>query len=197
MSHDGSRDTGVRAVRPGGLVLAFDLGTQLGEALLDSDGRRAWSLSHPVFGRQRKGDHPGVRWITASVHFPAAIGRAGPNLQLIAYEDVLRHQVGAFANFRAAQVYGALLAMLLAAACDAGVPVVGISPSQVKLRATQSGGAKKDDMIQAAAWRWECIPADDNEADALWTAWAGLQGDGHAPGAGHARGGRRRAAPAS
>lgn len=42
------------------------------------------------------------------------------------------------------------------------------APKSVKLRATGSGDASKDEMIRSAMHSFDIVPRDDNEADALW-----------------------------
>lgn len=182
-----SVDNGRRAIAAGEVVLGIDLGTHLGWAVIDSDGLRVDSGAYELKPKK----HPGMRWRAARVLFAELLAQRRPGL--LAYEDVVRHQAAGRPNFRAAQVYGGLLSHLLLAALehDPGLLVVALAPSEVKKRATASGAAKKDDMRAAAAWRWDRDFESADEADACWVAWAALQGEGHAPGAGHARGGKK------
>lgn len=190
---DGSRDSGRRAVGPGELVLGLDLGTQLGWAVLDSGGRRVASGIAVL----RPRPHAGQRWRSARIVLAELLARHRP--RLLAYEDVVRHQVAGRPNFRAAQIYGAIQALTLLAAFehDPALPVVALAPAEVKQAATRDGSAKKGDMVAAACWRWGVEITYSDEADGLWTAWAALQGAGHAPGVGHSRGARRGVQPAA
>jgi Holliday junction resolvasome RuvABC endonuclease subunit len=185
---DSSSDTGVRAVLPDQRVLGLDIGTHLGWAVLDGMGRRESSGVHEM----KRGPHPGARWLGLDLWVAELMETEA--LALVAYEDVARHASPAGPNYRAAQLWGGIVAFVLQEACSHGdVPCVGVPVGAVKFAATRDGGADKRDMRAAAAWRWGREFPNDNEADACWVAWCALLGGGNAPGAGHARGGRRRA----
>jgi hypothetical protein len=55
----------------------------------------------------------------------------------------------------------------------AGVPVAVASPASVKKLATGRGNAKKDEMVLAAARRFDWFDGDNNACDALWLCAAG------------------------
>lgn len=64
--------------------------------------------------------------------------------------------------------------LLLDRLWDTGKPVAVIGPSVLKKFATGKGNASKDAMILAAARRFPTFVGDNNQADALWLAAAGL-----------------------
>ena len=92
---------------------------------------------------------------------------------LVAYEEVRRHM-----GVDAAHVYGGLIAVLQEE-CELRnpkIPYLGVPVGTVKKLATGRGNASKAEMMQAARDRWPgWSPVDDNEADARWTAAAGVQ----------------------
>jgi Holliday junction resolvasome RuvABC endonuclease subunit len=73
-----------------------------------------------------------------------------------------------------------LIVMAMVRACavlellDSGVPYVFVSPTSLKMFATGSGRADKDDMARAAADRGGRTFADDNQCDAWWLRAAAL-----------------------
>lgn len=69
-----------------------------------------------------------------------------------------------------AMVHGAVRTALM----DAGVPYVIVSPATLKAYATGRGNADKAAMILAAYKRSGTEFTDDNQADAAWLRWAGL-----------------------
>ena len=78
------------------------------------------------------------------------------------YEDVRRWSSG-----DAAKAYCGLRAVMLME-CEAhGVEVIGVAVGTIKLHATGSGRASKQQMIDAAWTRWEIKTKSDDEADAL------------------------------
>lgn len=68
----------------------------------------------------------------------------------------------------------------------AGVPTIEVPPKTLKLYATGSGKASKDDMVRAAARELGYEGSSDDEADATWLRRVGLdfyQGLGNRAGA--------------
>jgi len=68
--------------------------------------------------------------------------------------------------------------------CSAGVPVMEVTPQQIKQFATGKGNASKSEMVAAYAKAWPDAPlgrnvedrADAAHAAALGSAWIGVQG---------------------
>lgn len=68
--------------------------------------------------------------------------------------------------------------------CDAGVPVMEVTPQQIKQFATGKGNASKAEMVAAYAKAWPDAPlgrsvedrADAAHAAALGAAWVGVEG---------------------
>jgi len=78
------------------------------------------------------------------------------------YEEVMRWSSG-----HAAKVYCGLRAVMLMECEVFGIEVVGVSVGTIKLNATGSGRASKEQMIEAAWLRWGVRCKGDDEADAL------------------------------
>jgi Holliday junction resolvasome RuvABC endonuclease subunit len=57
----------------------------------------------------------------------------------------------------------------------AGTPVAVAPPASVKKFATGSGNAKKDDVLLAAARRFDWFDGDNNAADSVWLAALGAE----------------------
>ena len=72
-------------------------------------------------------------------------------------------------------VHGAVRLRLL----DAGTPYVVINPTTLKRYATGKPAADKTAMAMAAYKRAGIEFADDNQCDAAWLRWAGLDRYGH------------------
>ena len=144
-------------------VLAFDLGTTTGWAVLDDQGNRVDSGVLKLAGRRHEGG--GMRYVRFRASLRELLTIAEP--AVVAYEEVRRHM-----GTDAAHVYGGLLATLQAELEERSVPYLGLPVSTVKKLATGKGNAGKDMMIEAAQRRWKHEPVDDNEADALWVAAA-------------------------
>lgn len=72
-------------------------------------------------------------------------------------------------------VHGAVRLSLLRAA----IPYVAISPATLKAYATGKGNADKAAMAVAAFKRTGLEDVDDNQVDAAWLRWAGLDYLGH------------------
>nr|WKF58797.1 hypothetical protein HUO10_003298 [Paraburkholderia busanensis] len=138
-------------------VLALDLGTQLGWATRDANGRiRHGSVSFHA----RRTDTPGQRWLRFRAHL-SDLKREVGEFHVAYYEDVKRH-VGT----EAAQAYGAFESHLQVF-CDVNlIRLKGIGVGTIKKSWTGNGAAKKEAMV-AEAWRRGFCPTDNNAADAL------------------------------
>lgn len=72
-------------------------------------------------------------------------------------------------------VHGTVRTLLL----DLGVPYAVVPPATLKAYATGKGNADKTAMAIAALKRADIEFGDDNECDAAWLRWAGLDWLGH------------------
>lgn len=138
-------------------ILALDLGTQTGWALLSRDG----DISSGTEGfKPQRFEGGGMRylrfkrWLTELKHMT-------DGLNAVFFEEVRRH-----AGVDAAHAYGGFMAHLTAWCEHHQIPYQGVPVGTIKKHATGKGNASKDDMVVAARLRGYS-PADDNEADAL------------------------------
>ena len=139
-------------------VLALDLGTQCGWAVVTRDGK--FSSGSDRFDPKRCGG-PGKRWL-AFREFLTARAREAGSIQAVYYEDVKQP----FASNLAARAYCGLLAVLELWCAANNIPLYGIGVGTIKKHATGRGNAKKPEMIAAAKARG-IAAKDDNEADAV------------------------------
>lgn len=152
------------------MILAFDLATLTGWAVLTPTGERVqsgtWDLSPRTGTRKRQKEGPGMRYVRAATAFGGLLA-AYPGA-VVVYEQVRRHL-----GTEAGHVYGGLVAELTRLCELGGHRYEGVGVAAAKQAATGKGNATKGEMIAAAARRWEVVVADDNEADALWVgeAW--------------------------
>jgi crossover junction endodeoxyribonuclease RuvC len=171
---------------PSRTILALDLGTRTGWAVLPRSGRIASGVTEFRPGRQRgRFDDPvlyrerpiadramgaGMAFLRFE-KFLADLNRdAGP------FDAVVFEEVRAHAGTLAAQVYGVRLRLTLAhltAWCERkAAPYFGVPVATIKRHATGKGNAPKEDVIRAVRAQG-FLPKDDNEADALaLLAWA-------------------------
>ena len=138
-------------------ILALDLGTKCGWALLDSAGlvySGTWDLAPQS---QRRWEGGGMRYIRF-VDFLKKL----PRPDRIAYEEVRRHK-----GVDAAHAYGGFQAALMAWCERESIPYEAYPVGVIKKHATGKGNAGKDAMIAAAKVKFGEVE-DDNQADALW-----------------------------
>lgn len=138
-------------------ILALDLGTTTGWALLQPDDR---IVSGAQCFRQVRSEGVGMRFVKMR-NWLAELKAGQVMIGAVFYEDVRRH-VGT----DAAHAYGGFLATLTSWCEHHHIPYSGISVGKIKKHYTGSGAAKKDAMVQEAQRRG-FTPVDDNEADAL------------------------------
>jgi Holliday junction resolvasome RuvABC endonuclease subunit len=145
------------AIRPGGALLALDLGTKTGFALRDADGAITSGTAEFRLDRWQSGGMRFLRfkyWLTEIKH------QAG-GVDLVVYEQVRRH-----AGVDAAHAFGGWLAILTAWCDHHGIAYQGAPVGTIKRHITGKGNADKAAVIAAIRARG-FNPADDNEADAL------------------------------
>lgn len=138
-------------------ILAVDLGTTTGWALLASDGRVTSGSQSFKSGRFEGGGMRYLRlrrWLTETK-------AATDGLAAVYFEEVRRH-----AGVDAAHAYGGFLATLTAWCEHHGIPYAGVPVGTIKRHATGKGNANKASVI-AAVREAGHDPQDDNEADAL------------------------------
>jgi len=137
-------------------VLALDLGTTVGFALLDEAG--ALQVGHRTLsGEEGERYEAFRRWLSRAFQW---LGRDG----CVAFEDV---------RFNRGRSYIPGLRAVLMAECVArDVAYVGVGVSELKKWATSNGNAPKSAMVEAAG-RFTDRPLTEDEADAVLVAkWA-------------------------
>lgn len=140
-------------------LLALDLGTKTGWALLRADGRV--ESGQQLFAL-KEGEGQGARYVKFR-RWLVDMKKAHPDITELVYEQVMGH--GAF-QVISAHVFGGLLATLQAFGEHHGIPYRGIGVSTIKKQFAGHGKASKTDVIrqcEVMGYR----PASDNEADAI------------------------------
>ena len=144
--------------RPEGVrMLALDLGTRTGWALLSVDGM---ITSGSESFKPQRFEGGGMRFLRFK-RWLTELKQSTDGLDAVYFEEVRRHT-----GVDAAHVYGGLMAHLTAWCEHHQIPYQGVPVGTIKKHATGKGNAGKDDMIAAMRARG-FQPADDNEADAL------------------------------
>ena len=145
------------ALRPGGALLALDLGTTTGFALRGADGAITSGTAEFRLDRWQSG---GMRFLRFK-HWLTEIKHQAGGVDLVVYEQVRRH-----AGVDAAHAFGGWLAILTAWCDHHGIAYQGVPVGTIKRHVTGKGNADKAAVIAAIRARG-FNPADDNEADAL------------------------------
>ena len=143
--------------RPGGTLLALDLGTVTGFAVQTADGA---IVSGTVSFRPSRYDGGGIRYLRFRAWLDSLAGDAG-GLGAVHFEEVRSH-----AGTDAAHIYGGFLATLSAWCEQRGIAYQGVPVGTIKRHVTGKGNADKAAVIAAIKARGH-NPTDDNEADAL------------------------------
>lgn len=144
-------------------LLALDLGSQCGWAVLPRSGRIASGTSG---FRPDRFSGAGMVYLRFEKFLADLARDAGP-FHAVVFEEVRAH-----AGTLAAQVYGGFLAHLTAWCERKAAPYLGVPVATIKRHATGKGNAPKEDVIRAVRAQG-FLPKDDNEADALaLLAWA-------------------------
>ena len=143
-------------------LLALDLGTRTGWALLDPRGRIC-SGSQPFTPQRFEGGGMRFlrfhRWLTELSLSGGASG--GLAVEQVVFEEVRRH-----AGVDAAHAYGGFLGQLGSFCEHHRIPYQGVPVGTIKRHITGKGIASKEAVI-AAIRELGYRPVDDNEADAL------------------------------
>lgn len=138
-------------------VLALDLGTKTGWALLGSDGRITSGTAEFKNDRWQGGGMRFLRfkrWLTE-------VKQLARHLDTVFVEEVRRH-----AGVDAAHAYGGFLAHVTAWCEQRAIAYQGVPVGTIKRFATGKGNAGKDAVLAAMRQRG-FQPVDDNEADAI------------------------------
>jgi Holliday junction resolvasome RuvABC endonuclease subunit len=136
-------------------ILALDLGTTTGWALLTSDG---CTLSGSQSFKPQRFDGGGMRYL----RFTRWLAEVCPLARTeVVYEEVRRHL-----GVDAAHAYGGFLSHLQSFCEQREIPYSGVPVSVIKKFITGKGNASKEMVIEAVKSHGY-NPADDNEADAL------------------------------
>lgn len=136
-------------------ILALDLGTRMGWALLE--GERVYSGSESFTDKRFSGG--GMRFLRFRKFLEAL--KEKTNIQAVYFEEVRRHL-----GVDAAHVYGGFLAHLTAWCEELKIPYQGVGVGTIKRHITGKGNASKEDVISAVKNKG-FSPVDDNEADSL------------------------------
>jgi Holliday junction resolvasome RuvABC endonuclease subunit len=142
-------------------VLALDLGTKTGYAILRGEAITSGTVKLPVHKIAS-----GLRFLYFRRWLIQTIKEN--DVEQIFFERVFAH-----CGTEAGHVYGGFMYTLAAVCEELGVKCVGIPVGTIKKRATGKGNASKSEMAEFAK---ACgfNPIDDNEADALAILFAGV-----------------------
>ena len=141
----------------GNAVLALDLGTITGWAIMDTAGSIASGTACFKQNRFEGGGMPYLRfkrWLTEMKQMCGGI-------DAVYFEEVRRHL-----GTDAAHKYGGFLGQLTAWCEHHKIPYQGVPVGTIKKHITSKGNAGKNEVIAAVRAKG-FKPADDNEADAL------------------------------
>lgn len=138
-------------------ILALDLGTTTGWALMARDGS---ITSGTESFKPHRFEGGGMRFLRFK-RWLTEIKQTSDGIDAVYFEEVRRHL-----GVDAAHAYGGFMAQLTAWCEHHQIPYQGVPVGTIKKHATGKGNASKDEMIAAAKARGH-LPADDNEADAL------------------------------
>ena len=138
-------------------ILALDLGTHTGWALLQRDGT---VTSGTEYFKPQRFEGGGMRFLRFK-RWLSEINSVAIEIHAVYFEEVRRH-----AGVDAAHAYGGFMGHLTAWCEQHNIPYQGVPVGTIKKHATGKGNAGKDEVI--AAMRAKGHPVtDDNEADAL------------------------------
>ncbi len=142
-------------------ILALDLGTTTGWALMGSDGQ---ITSGSQSFKPQRFEGGGMRFLKFK-RWLTDVKQCTTGVDLVVFEEVRRH-----VGVDAAHAYGGFMGQLTAWCEHHQIPYEGIPVGTIKKHATGKGNAGKEDMIASVQARGH-QPADDNEADAIALAY--------------------------
>lgn len=139
-------------------ILALDLGTQTGWALLRDNTLFSGTLSF----QPSRWEGGGMRFLRFTEWLNHLV--IGGPIERVAFEEVRSHT-----GTDAAHVYGGFLGVLTQWCETHNIPYEAVPVGTIKKHATGKGNADKPKMLAAArtAWPGQNVE-DDNQADALW-----------------------------
>jgi len=138
-------------------ILALDLGTTTGWALVSRDG--SITSGSQSFKPQRF-EGGGMRFLRFK-RWLTDIKQCNDGIDQVVFEEVRRH-----VGVDAAHAYGGFMGQLTAWCEHHQIPYQGIPVGTIKKYATGKGNASKDEMVASVRARGH-TPTDDNEADAI------------------------------
>lgn len=138
-------------------ILALDLGATTGWAVMGSKGLLSgtWNVGVGITDMGQR-----CKNLQKRLQILHSICRG---LQIIYFEEITFVK-----STYALRAYGGYLAVVSMFALDYGVPMIGVTPKQIKKHATAKGNAPKD-LVKEAVRFWRVVDTviDDNHADAL------------------------------
>lgn len=149
-------------------ILAMDLGTTTGWALMARDGSIISGTEH--FKPQRF-EGGGMRYLRFK-RWLTEIKQSSNGIDAVYFEEVRRHL-----GVDAAHAYGGFMAHLTAWCEHHNIPYQGVPVGTIKKHATGRGNASKGEIIAAIKVRGH-VPCDDNEADALALLYFAMEQEG-------------------
>lgn len=138
-------------------ILALDLGTTTGWALVSRDG--SITSGSQSFKPQRF-EGGGMRFLRFK-RWLTDIKQCNNGIDQVVFEEVRRH-----VGVDAAHAYGGFMGQLTAWCEHHQIPYQGVPVGTIKKHATGKGNASKDEMVASVRAHGH-NPADDNEADAI------------------------------
>ena len=142
-------------------ILALDLGTTTGWALMGSDGQ---ITSGSQSFKPQRFEGGGMRFLKFK-RWLTDVRQCTTDIDLVVFEEVRRH-----VGVDAAHAYGGFMGQLTAWCEHHQIPYEGIPVGTIKKHATGKGNAGKEEMIASVQARGH-QPVDDNEADAIALAY--------------------------
>lgn len=143
-------------------ILAIDLGTKMGWALLQRKGKASTVTSGTVSFVNDRYQGGGMRYLKFSKWLNELKSQTG-SIDEVYFEEVRNH--GKFGTVYA-QVYGGFLGILTSWCEEKKIPYQGVPVGTIKKSISGKGNANKKAVIDAVK-ALGYLPSDDNEADAI------------------------------